>query len=49
MVEIVLAKDNFGKKLQFGLENIAGKGKQFLGIDVSDVQSKYIDRAKAQN
>src|SRR5690606_19199188 len=31
-VEIVLAKDGFGKKLQFGLENIAGKGKQFLGI-----------------
>ena len=49
-VEIVLAKDNFGKKLQFGLENIAGKGKQFSGIDVREVQAKYIPRSqKAQN
>ena len=48
-VEIILAKDNFGKKLQFGLENIAGKGQQFLGIDVSEVQPRYIERKKVQN
>ena len=48
-VEIILAKDNFGKKLQFGLEYIAGKGQQFQGIDVSQLQPQYIDRKRAQN
>lgn len=48
-VEIVLAKDNFGKKLQNGLENIAGKGKQVAGIDVSEVQPRFTFRQKAEN
>jgi cell division septal protein FtsQ len=48
-VEIILAKDNFGKKLQTGLENVAGKGKQVAKIDVSDVQPKYTFRQKAEN
>jgi cell division protein FtsQ len=48
-VEIILAKDNFGKKLQSGLENIAGKGKQVAKIDVSDVQPKYTFRQTADN
>ena len=43
-VEIILAKDNFGKKLQTGLENVAGKGKQVAKIDVSEVQLKYTFR-----
>ena len=48
-VEIILAKDNFGKKLQTGLENVAGKGKQVAKIDVSDVQPKYTFRQKAED
>jgi cell division septal protein FtsQ len=48
-VEIVLAKDNFGKKLQTGLENVAGKGKQVAKIDVSDVQPRFTFREKAEN
>jgi cell division septal protein FtsQ len=48
-VEIILAKDNFGKKLQSGLESIAGKGKQVAKIDVSDVQPKYTFRQTADN
>lgn len=48
-VEIVLAKDNFGKKLQTGLENVAGKGKQVEKIDVSDVQPRFTFRQKAEN
>lgn len=48
-VEIVLAKDNFGKKLQAGLENIAGKGKQVAGIDVSDVQPRFTFRKSGEN
>lgn len=48
-VEIVLAKDNFGKKLQNGLENIAGKGKQVAGIDVSEVQPRFTFRQKTEN
>lgn len=43
-VEIVLAKDNFGKKLQTGLENVAGKGKQVAKIDVSEVQPRFTFR-----
>jgi cell division septal protein FtsQ len=48
-VEIVLAKDNFGKKLQTGLENVAGKGKQVARIDVSDVQPRFTFRQRAEN
>jgi cell division septal protein FtsQ len=48
-VEIVLAKDNFGKKLQTGLENVAGKGKQVARIDVSDVQPRFTFRQKAED
>jgi len=43
-VEIILSKDNFGKKLQTGLENVAGKGKQVAKIDVSDVQPRFTFR-----
>jgi len=38
--EIVLTKDNFGKKLKEGLEGLAGK--QFPGIDVSELSPKWI-------
>ena len=48
-VEIVLAKDNFGKKLQTGLENVAGKGKQVARIDVSGVQPRFTFRQRAEN
>jgi len=49
-VEIILAKDNFAKKLQTGLENIAGKGQQVSGIDVTDVKLNYTFRnAKNEN
>ena len=48
-VEINLPKDNFGKKLQDGLEGIAGKGKQVAGINVSEVQPKYTFRQKPEN
>lgn len=47
-VEIILAKDNL-PKLQLGLENIAGKGQQVSGIDVTDVKLKYTFRNKVQN
>ncbi|MBS1792936.1 MAG: FtsQ-type POTRA domain-containing protein [Acidobacteria bacterium] len=43
-IEIVLAKDTFGKKLQVALENVAGKGKQVGGIDVSEVQPRFTFR-----
>ena len=39
-VPVVLPKDNFGKKLQTALENIAGK--TGVGIDVSETQPKFI-------
>lgn len=48
-VEIILAKDNFGKKLQIGLENVAGKGQQVAKIDVSEVQPRFTFREKAEN
>ncbi|HEY8558790.1 MAG TPA: FtsQ-type POTRA domain-containing protein [Pyrinomonadaceae bacterium] len=47
-VEIILAKDKL-PKLQTGLENIAGKGKQVAKIDVSDVQPKYTFRQTGEN
>lgn len=40
--KIILTKDNFGKKLKAGLEGIAGKGKDVIGIDVSGTQSVLI-------
>jgi cell division septal protein FtsQ len=50
MVDITLPKIDFGKKLQLGLENIAGKGQQVSGIDVTDVKLSYTFRnAKNQN
>jgi hypothetical protein len=42
--KIILPKDNFGKKLKQGLEGIAGKGKDVLGINVSETQSVLIFR-----
>ena len=40
--KIILSKDNFSKKLKSGLEGIAGKGKEVLGINVSGAQSFLI-------
>lgn len=37
-VTITLSKENFGKRLQTGLEKIAGKGKEVKSIDVSGTQ-----------
>lgn len=42
--KIVLPKDNFGKKLKLGIEGIAGKNKEVLGIDVTGTQSVLIYR-----
>ena len=44
--KIILSKDNFSKKLKIGLEGIAGKGKEVLGINVSGTQSFLIFREK---
>lgn len=46
---IILAKDNFGKKLQIGLENIAGRGEAVAGIDVSETSLRLIYKKKAEN
>lgn len=46
---IVLPKDNFAKKLQTGLENLANKGDEVGGIDVSDVSPRLIYRERAKN
>jgi cell division septal protein FtsQ len=40
LVPVILANDNFGKKLQNALENIAGK--TGTGIDVSETQPEWI-------
>ncbi len=48
-VTIVLAKENFGKKLKDGLEKIAGKGKEVVFIDVSGTQPFYGFSEKSQN
>jgi cell division septal protein FtsQ len=45
-VEIWLPKDNFGKKLQTGIESIAGKGLKWAAIDVREVQAEPIWRKK---
>ena len=40
-VTIILSKENFGKRLQTGLEKIAGKGKQVKSIDLSSQKEKF--------
>jgi cell division septal protein FtsQ len=40
-VAIILSKENFGKRLQTGLEKIAGKGKQVKSIDLSSQKEKF--------
>jgi len=46
---VILAKDNFAKKLQIGLENLANRGNEVTGINVSDVSPKLIYVKKAEN
>lgn len=46
---IILAKDNFGKKLQTGLENLAGRDSNVAGIDVSETVVRLIYKKKAEN
>ena len=46
---VILPKDNFAKKLQLGLENLANKGTEVTGINVSDVSPKLIFVKKAEN
>ena len=46
---VILAKDNFAKKLQMGLENLANRGNEVTGINVSDVSPKLIYLKKAEN
>lgn len=38
VVAIILPRENYGKRLQNGLEKIAGKGKEIKSIDVSGTQ-----------
>lgn len=45
--KIILSKDNFSKKLKIGLEGIAGKGKDVLGINVSGTQSFLIFKERS--
>jgi len=40
-VNIILSKDNFGKRLQTGLEKIAGKGKEVKSLDLSSQKEKF--------
>lgn len=40
-VTIILSKDNFGKRLQTGLEKIAGKGKEVKSLDLSSQKETY--------
>lgn len=46
---IILGKDNFGKKLQLGLENLAGRDATVAGIDVSETVIRLIYKKKAEN
>jgi cell division septal protein FtsQ len=48
-VLVILAKDNFGKKLQTGLEKVAGKGQEIASIDVSGIQPVLGFRKKNEN
>lgn len=40
-VTIIFSKDNFGKRLQTGLEKIAGKGKEVKSLDLSSQKETY--------
>ena len=40
-VTIILSKENFGKRLQPGLEKIAGKGKEVKSLDLSSQKEKF--------
>lgn len=40
-VTIILSKENFGKRLQTGLEKIAGKGKQVKSLDLSKQKETF--------
>lgn len=40
-VTIILPRDNFGKRLQTGLEKIAGKGKDVKSLDLSSQKETY--------
>lgn len=42
--KIILAKDNFSKKLKTGLENLANLGEDVLGINVTGTQSILITK-----
>ena len=46
---VILPKDNFAKKLQLGLENLANRGTEVIGINVSDVSPKLIYVKKTEN
>lgn len=46
---VILSKDNFAKKLQLGLENLANRGTEVTGINVSDVSPKLIYAKKTEN
>jgi hypothetical protein len=40
-VSIIFSKENFGKRLQTGLEKIAGKGKEVKSLDLSSQKEKF--------
>jgi hypothetical protein len=40
-VTIILSRENFGKRLQTGLEKIAGKGKQVKSIDLRSQKETF--------
>ncbi len=48
-VAITLSKDDFGKKLQTGIENVVGRGNELAGIDVSENKLLLIFRKKSEN
>jgi hypothetical protein len=48
-VKIILAKEDFAKKMKFALESIAGRGQQIAWIDVSDVKPVVEYRKKTEN
>lgn len=48
-VVIILSKDNFGRKLQTGIEKVVGKGNTIAAIDVSQDQSYLSFRNKGAN
>ncbi len=48
-VAITLSKDDFGKKLQAGIENTVGRGNELAGIDVSENKLLLIFRKKSED